>query len=128
MEELASQATKAQMHLSESQFQMVRKLIAKHGQNVEAMSRDLRRNPYQLTVGQLKRLLVNYEEYKGYWEQQLHKFGLNIDGVPVAGATPAEAAANARAARAAAAAAAAAAAEAADVAGDELSDEGASES
>jgi nucleolar protein 16 len=43
--------------LSENQKRLRDVLIVRHGQDVEKMARDRKLNPYQLTVGQLRRLI-----------------------------------------------------------------------
>ncbi|KAI8917322.1 ribosome biogenesis protein Nop16 [Entophlyctis helioformis] len=59
MEEQARNAVKLQRHASEQEHLVYSDLIRKHGDDYEAMSRDMRLNKYQLSAGQLRKKIRN---------------------------------------------------------------------
>jgi len=48
--------------MSEGEAKFVESLLKKYGDNVEAMTRDIKLNPYQQTAGELRRKIAKYQE------------------------------------------------------------------
>lgn len=49
-------------HQSAREREWIERLVAKHGQDVAAMARDMRLNPMQQTVGEIKKKLKKYQQ------------------------------------------------------------------
>ncbi|KAB5595734.1 Ribosome biogenesis protein Nop16 [Ceratobasidium theobromae] len=55
LEKLSAPTAKAQRHASMHELAWLRDLVAVHGRDVDAMARDLKRNVWQKTLGEIKR-------------------------------------------------------------------------
>lgn len=66
LEQQASVPTEShKRHQSAREREWLEKLLAKHGDDVVAMSRDLKLNPMQQTVGEIKKKLKVYQKESG---------------------------------------------------------------
>ena len=63
MEYRASLEIKRKVYMADGDVKFVERLIKKHGANVKAMVRDMKLNPYQHSVGQIKVKLQKYQEH-----------------------------------------------------------------
>lgn len=57
LQKLADQAAPVERHTSTQESQWLADLVAKHGEDVEAMAKDLKLNVWQKTQGEIKRAI-----------------------------------------------------------------------